>query len=130
MWNPESGESLLVDSGIRRIFACGIRNPGDLCLWNPGSGGSLLVESGIRGMLACGIQNSEDFCLWNPQSGILGSKSVIQLKKSEIPLMTGIQSRNSADKESGIQYPESGIDSVESRIQDCIVLPDMVRVMT
>lgn len=29
-----------------------------------------------------------------------------------------MESRSSADKESGIQYPESGIDSVESRIQN------------
>ena len=36
---------LLVKSGIREIFACGIRNPGNLCSWNPESGKFLLVES-------------------------------------------------------------------------------------
>ena len=99
-----------MDSAIREIFASGFRNPGDLCLQNPKS----------QEIFACGIRN--------PESSVL--KSVIQLKKSKIPLTTGIQNTISADKESGIQYPEFGIDSVESRIQDCIGSPDMVQVMT
>ena len=99
-----------MDSAIREIFPCGFRNPGDLCLWNPKS----------QEIFACGIRNPESSAL----------KSVTQLKKSKIPLTTGIQNTSSADRESGIQYPESGIDSVESRIQDCPGLPYMLRVMT
>ena len=34
--------------------------------------------------------------------------------------MIGIQNPSSADKESWIQYLESGIHSVEFRIQDCL----------
>ena len=95
---------------IWEIFACGIQNPEKL----------LLEESRFREMFACGIRNPESSAL----------RSVVQLKKSKIPLTTGIQNTISADKESGIQYPEFGIDSVESRIHDCIGLPDMVQVMT
>ena len=98
-----------MDSAIREIFACGFRSPGDLCLWNPQS----------QEIFACGIRNPESSAL----------KSVIQLRKSKIPLTAGIQNTSSADKESGIQYPESGIDRVASRIQDSIGLPDIVRVM-
>ena len=79
------------------------------------------MDSAIREIFACRIQNHRKYLL---------VESVIQLKKSKIPLTTGIQNTISADKESGIQYPEFGIDSVESRIHDCIGLPDMVQVMT
>ena len=95
-----------MDSAIREIFACGFRNPGDLSLWIPQTGRSFLVDSAIRWIFACGIRNPESSAL----------RSVIQLKKSKIPLTAGIQNTSFADKESGIQYPESAIDSVESRI--------------
>ena len=72
LWNPESGKTLLVKSGIRENFARGIRNPGKVCLQNPESGKFLLVESGIREnllvesgiweILSCGIRVPG---LWN-----------------------------------------------------------------
>ena len=46
-------------------------------------------------------------------------ESGIQLKESGIPLTIRIQNLSSTDKETRIQYLESGIESVESRIQDC-----------
>ena len=98
IWIPESGKFLLVESRIQEIVAWGIQIPGNFCLWNPQS----------QETFACGIRNPESSAL----------RSVVQLKKSKIPLTTGIQNTSSADKESGIQYPEFGIDSVESRIQD------------
>ena len=42
------------------------------------------------------------------------------LVESGILLRIGIQNPSSSDKESGIQYLESGIHGVESRIQDCL----------
>ena len=47
-------------------------------------------------------------------------ESGIPLKESGIPLTIRIQNPSSTDKETRIQYLESGIDSVESRIQDCL----------
>ena len=46
-------------------------------------------------------------------------ESGIQLKESGIPFTIGIQNPISLTK-SGIQYQESGIDSLESKIQDCL----------
>ena len=45
-------------------------------------------------------------------------ESGIQLKEAGIPFTIGIQNQISLTK-SGIQYQESGIDSLESKIQDC-----------
>ena len=70
-------------------------------------------ESGFRKKLA----------LWKPNPGNLESQTLesgIQLKEFGIPLMSGIQHPSSTDKESTIQYLESGIHGVESRIQDCL----------
>ena len=79
------------------------------------------------------IKNSphvrESFCLLNPESGnilhvesgILGLRiPKIQLKKSGIPLTIGIQNPESKFPltKAGIQYLESWIYRVESRIQD------------
>ena len=64
------------DIAIRKIFACGIRNPGNV---------------------SCGIRNPR---LWNPNNDLNSNP-------------------NSTDEESGIQFLESGIHDVESRIQDC-----------
>ena len=81
------------------------------------------------------IKNSphvrESFCLLNPESGnillvesgILGLRiPKIQLKESGIPITIGI--RNPESKfpltKAGIQYPESGIYHMESRIQDAL----------
>ena len=68
------------------------------CLLNPESGNILLVESGILGLRI-------------PK---------IQLKESGIPLTIGIQNPESKFPltKDGIQYPESKIYPVESRIQD------------
>ena len=70
----------------------------------------LLAESGIW----------KNVCLWNTESWTLESR--IQLKESELPLMTGmlIQNPSSTDMESGIQYLQSRIHSVKSRMQDCL----------
>ena len=78
----------------------GFRNPRTFCLWNPESRKFLFVESGILG-----------FGKRNTAQGIRN------------PLMiaiAGIHSTTSTDKESGIQYLESGIHGVESRIPDCL----------
>jgi len=61
--------------------------------------------------------------LWNPESWTL--ESGIQLKESGIPLTIEIRNPSSTDKESGIQYFESEIQGVESRIQDCLGFPYM-----
>ena len=73
------------------------------------------------------IPESEKFCLWNPESSenlFVGNwESGIQLKKSGIPLTIKIRNPSSTNKESEIYCPESGIHSVESRIQDCLAFP-------
>ena len=63
------------------------------------------------------IRNPRKFCLWNPESWVL--ESGIQIKESGIPITIGIQNSTVLQKNTGIQYLESGIHSVESRIQDC-----------
>ena len=68
-----------------------------------------------------GIRNPANFCLWNPGSWAL--ESGIQFKESGILLTIGIQNPSSTDKDSRIQYLESGIQDVESRIQDCLGFP-------
>ena len=52
-------------------------------------------------------------------------ESRIQLKESEILLMVGIWNSVSSKKERGIEYLESGIRRMKSRIQDCLGLPCM-----
>ena len=55
-------------------------------------------------------------------------ESGIQLKESGIPLTIGVRNPSATDKEStGIQYLESGIHGVESRVQieDCLRFPYM-----
>ena len=49
-------------------------------------------------------------------------ESEVQLKESGIQLTTGIQNPSSTDKDQD-PYLESGIQGVESRIQDCLGLP-------
>ena len=81
------------------------------------------------------IKNSphvrESFCLLNPESGnillvesgILGLRiPKIQLKESGIPITTGIRNPESKfpPTKAGIQYLESGIYHMESRIQDAL----------
>ena len=80
----------------------GFRNPGNFCLWNP----------------KCG-----KIFLWNQESWALESGTWLQ--ESGIPLTIGIQDLSSTDQESGIQYLESEIHGVESRIQDWPGFPFM-----
>ena len=62
--------------------------------------------------------NPGNFCFRNPKSWAL--KSVIQLKESRIPLEIEIRNPRFTDKESEIQYLESEIHGVESRIQNSL----------
>ena len=56
----------------------------------------------------------------NPESEeMLLVESGIQIKESGIPITIGIQNSTVLQKNTGIQYLESGIHSVEFRIQDC-----------
>ena len=77
----------------------------------------------------CGIRNQGKFWLWNPESWAL--ESGIQLKESGILLTTVIQNPRSTCStdmtKTGIQYLESRIQGVESRIQDCHGLPYIAR---
>ena len=77
-------------------------------MWISESGKSLPVESGIQEIFLVEFQ-------------ILGFG---------IPITIWIRIRNSTDKESGIQFLESGIHDVESRIQDCPGFPYNGRYIT
>ena len=72
-------------------------------------------------MFTCGILNPGKFCLWNPEPWTLKSRK--QVKESRIPVTIGIRDPSFTDKESGIQYLESGIHGEESLIQDCFGFP-------
>ena len=67
------------------------------------------LKSGISGILLL-------------ESGLLSLKSAIQLKESEITLTIGIQIQVPLTK-TEIQYLESKIRGVKSRIQDCLGFP-------
>ena len=69
-----------------------------------------LRKSGIWEFFCCGIRNPG---LWNQE---FSSRN----PESRIP--------SSIDKDSSIQYRESGTYSVESRIQDCLGFPYMERI--
>ena len=58
-------------------------------------------------------------------SGILGFGMRTSALGTQISLAIGIQNPSSTDKESGIQYLESGIHCMESRIQDSLTRGDM-----
>ena len=77
----------------------------------------MLPNSNLNFKPCCGIRNPRKCCLWNPESWVL--ESGIQLKESEIPITIAIQNSTVLQKNTWIQYLESGIHSVESRIQDC-----------
>ena len=85
----------------------GFRNPGNFCLWNP----------------KCG-----KIFLWNQESWALESGTWLQ--GSGIPLTILIQDLSYTDQESGIQYLESEIHGVESRIVYCLLfcLPKIVQI--
>ena len=67
----------------------------------------------IRSIACLGSRSgqSQHWRIWIPESCAL--ESWIELKESGIPLTIGIQNPSSTDK-------KSGIESVESRIQDCL----------
>ena len=65
-------------------------------------------SNGIREIYAGCIRNVRKFGLWNLESWVL--ESGIQLKEFEIQVLL---------TNTGIQYLESRIHSVESRIEDC-----------
>ena len=73
---------------------------------------SLATSKEIRNLkiFYCGIRNPG---FWNPE---FSSRN----PESRIP--------SSTDKDTRIQYLESGTDSVESRIQDCLGIPYMGRI--
>ena len=88
-------------SGIREIFACGIRNPeiwnpGNFCSWNPESGKVLLVKSGIRKIFAREIRNPGNFCLWNPNPWLWNQK--YSLRYQGILLTISIPNPGSTEK--------------------------------
>ena len=71
----------------------------------------MLPNSNLNFKPCCGIRNPRNFCLWNPESWVF--ESGIQLKESGIPIIQVHVTKT------GMQYLESGIHSMESRIQDC-----------
>ena len=98
-----------------------IKKSGNFCFQNPESRKFLLVESWIQEIFASRILNPGKFCLWNPEPWTLKCRK--QLKESRIPVTIGIRDPSFTDKESGIQYLESGIHGDESVIQDCLGFP-------
>ena len=85
---------------------------------SPNASGILIPE--CRKVYYRGIRHLEKNCEWNPESWALNSR--INLKESGIPLVFGIQKPRS-----GIQYLESGINGLETRIQYCLGFPCMGR---
>ena len=73
-------------------------------------------KSFARGIRNFGLWNLE-FNSWNPDLS----------PEIRNPAAIGIRHPSSVDKESGIQYLESRIHSVESRIEDFLGLPYMGR---
>ena len=79
--------------------------------------------------------NLRKFCLRNPEYGkfllveswILGFGLRNTFKGSGIRLTIGMWNPSSSDKEFWKSYLESGIHGVESRIQDCLGFPYLVR---
>ena len=69
------------------------------------------------------FRNEGNICVCNPESRALESR--IQLKESGIPLTIGIRYLSSTDKESEIQYLESGIHGVESSPESRIQNPSL-----
>ena len=67
----------------------------------------MLPNSNLNFKPFCGIRNPRKFCLWNPESWVL--ESGIQIKESGIPITIGIQNSTVLQKNTGIQYLESGI---------------------
>ena len=62
--------------------------------------------------------NPGNFCLWNPESRVFGIRNPTNDWNPESKVLL---------KNTGIQYLESGIHSMESRIQECLGFPYMGR---
>ena len=75
--------------------------------------------------LVVGIGNPGNFCLWIQESRVLESE--IQLKDIGIPLTVGIRNPRSTNTESRIQDLKSGIPSMGSRIQGCLLFTQTPR---
>ena len=102
------------------------QNPADFCLWNWESWKALHVESGILAPVDSAIHRINCYpvdkyyeiqllsTLWT--TGPWALESGIQLMKSRIPRMIGIQ-LSSTDKESRIQHLESSPES--KTVLDC-----------
>ena len=142
-WNPESWA---LEPGI--LLMIGIRNPTKR-KWNPTLLGKIipkfhtecLIEEwkftnrnlkflrlcrflikwyGITNFLSphvreSGFQNPRVFRFWNPESCYDCNPESNRKKMDSFPF----GNPRFTELESGIQYPESGIHNVESRIQDC-----------
>ena len=67
------------------------------------------------------FRNPGNFCHWNLESRTL--ESGIQLKESGILSTIEIRNPSPTEKESRIDYLESGIHGVEPRIQTCLGFP-------
>ena len=67
------------------------------------------------------FRNPGNFCHWNLESWTL--ESGIQLKESGILSTIEIRNPSPTEKESRIDYLESGIHGVEPRIQTCLGFP-------
>ena len=69
--------------------------------------------------------------MWNPESWAL--ESGVQLQESGIPLVIGRENPSSTGKDwnrvPGIEYPESGIRDVKSRMPGYLGLPYMGRLI-
>ena len=106
------------DETLTFSFECsGIRNPKSGIL---GFGSYKRLESWIQVPLTKKPESST----WNPESTECNPESwaleSIHLKESGSYKRFGIPNPSSTDKEPRIQYLESGIHGMESRIQDCL----------
>ena len=82
-----------------------------------------IPDSVIRELFYLRNSESRSFCLRNPESWTLKIEILNSAQESGNPLQIGIRNPRSNDKESGIQYLESRIHGVESRIQDFLGFP-------
>ena len=82
-----------------------------------------IPDSVIRELFYLRNSESRSFCLRNPESWTLKIEILNSARESGNPLQIGIRNPRSSDKESGIQYLESRIHGVESRIQDFLWFP-------
>ena len=82
-----------------------------------------IPDSVIREFFYLRHSESRIFCLRNPESWTLKIEILNSAQESGNPLQIGIRNPRLSDKESGIQYLESRIHGLESRIQDFLGFP-------